>query len=469
MIVHYFILNVFLITVVTQAAVVDHEAPVFTYCPKDFVKDDLTCLEVRVTWQEPTATDNSGVAPSIISNRRSGGLFAVPSTSEVIYMATDAAGNTATCSFKITLKKKACPMYPPPKNGALACNYLGGDPTCAVMCKGAYDFDFNPPMLYYCNSGQWSFYSQPGISHSSQLPWPDCSNQVSSPSSLKSSGILYFFFNGDANDPKVQDAIKTNFISLMNSGLIPPPFCLSQPAKCNKDTAQMFAGAFIDQESPVFTYCPNDIVMDNSTTVEMRVYWQEPRVTDNSGVAPSVISNRRSEDLFAVPSTSEVIYTATDAAGNAATCSFRITLKKKACPMYPPPKNGALACNYIGGDPACAVMCNDAYDFVFNPQLLYYCSAGQWHFWSSPNLASQSQLPWPDCSDQVSPQSSLKSSGIPYIFFNGDANDPNVQDTIKTNFISLMTSQYVPPFFCLYKPAECNKDTAQVFAGAFTG
>ncbi len=69
-------------------------------------------------------------------------------------------------------------MYPPPKNGALACNYLGGDPTCAVMCKGAYDFDFNPPMLYYCYSGQWSFYSQPGISHSSQLPWPDCSSKL---------------------------------------------------------------------------------------------------------------------------------------------------------------------------------------------------------------------------------------------------------------------------------------------------
>ncbi|XP_078354999.1 hyalin-like [Oculina patagonica] len=106
MIVHYFILNVFLITIVTQAAVVDQEPPLITNCPKDFVKDDLTCLEVRVNWQQPTVTDNSGVAPSVTSNRHSGDLFAVPSTSEVIYTATDTAGNTATCSFKITLKSK---------------------------------------------------------------------------------------------------------------------------------------------------------------------------------------------------------------------------------------------------------------------------------------------------------------------------------------------------------------------------
>ncbi|KAL9973462.1 hypothetical protein ACROYT_G019927 [Oculina patagonica] len=53
-------------------------------------------------------------------------------------------------------------------------------------------------------------------------------------------------------------------------------------------------------------------------------------------------------------------------------------------------------------------------------------------------------------------------------FFNGDGNDPNVQATIKTNYISVMTSPYVPPFFCLFRPAECNQDTVQLYVGAST-
>ena len=78
----------------------------FTYCPDDIVIDDVTTDEIRVNWQEPTATDNSGVQPDLHSNRQSGEVFAVPSSSEILYTATDAAGNQATCSFRITLKRK---------------------------------------------------------------------------------------------------------------------------------------------------------------------------------------------------------------------------------------------------------------------------------------------------------------------------------------------------------------------------
>ena len=79
----------------------------------------------------------------------------------------------------------------------------------------------------------------------------------------------------------------------------------------------------------MFTYCPSDIAMDNVTTIDVSVNWQEPTVTDNSGVSPSVTSNRQSGSFFAVPGSYEVLYKATDASGNEATCSFRITLKRK--------------------------------------------------------------------------------------------------------------------------------------------
>ena len=48
-----------------------------------------------------------------------------------------------------------------------------------------------------------------------------------------------------------------------------------------------------DSEHPVFTFYPSDIFIDNATEVEMRIYWQQPTASDNSGVPPSLSSNRK--------------------------------------------------------------------------------------------------------------------------------------------------------------------------------
>ncbi|KAL9973466.1 hypothetical protein ACROYT_G019931 [Oculina patagonica] len=140
----------------------------------------------------------------------------------------------------------------------------------------------------------------------------------------------------------------------------------------------------------------------------------------------------------------------------------------KTCPLHEPPENGALACHNIGDYRSCVVMCNDKFDFVFNPPLMYFCSEGEWNFYSLPGAPYQPQLPWPDCSNPAKP-SYFKTIGFSHFFFNGDGNDPNVQAAIKANYISLMTNpSIVPPFFCLFRPAECNQDTVQLYVGAST-
>ena len=61
----------------------------------------------------------------------------------------------------------------------------------------------------------------------------------------------------------------------------------------------------------------------------------------------------------------------------------------------------------------------------------------------------------------------LEETKFPYYFFDGDANDPNVQAAIKTNYIDFMTkSNLVPPFFCSFKSTECNEGTVEVYAGS---
>ena len=66
-------------------------------------------------------------------------------------------------------------------------------------------------------------------------------------------------------------------------------------------------------------------------------------------------------------------------------------------------------------------------------------------------------------SDPANP--SVFKNKMSQFFFDGDANDPNVQAVIKTNYISLLAS-YVPPFFCASKPADCNVHTVEVFPGS---
>ena len=61
-----------------------------------------------------------------------------------------------------------------------------------------------------------------------------------------------------------------------------------------------------------------------------------------------------------------------------------------------------------------------------------------------------------------------KTLGNTYFFYNGDAIDPNVQAAIKTNFISLMTASYIPPFFCTLN-SNCREDNIDVYAGALKG
>ena len=79
----------------------------------------------------------------------------------------------------------------------------------------------------------------------------------------------------------------------------------------------------------MFTFCPGDILIDNATEVEMRIYWQQAYASDNSGVPPAIFSSRHAGDLFSVPGSYEIVYKAVDGSGNEATCSFRIILQSK--------------------------------------------------------------------------------------------------------------------------------------------
>jgi hypothetical protein len=87
----------------------DTEAPAFTFCPGDATvgTDDGACGAV-VSWVAPVAEDACGVT-SLTTTPASGSFFATGSTT-VIATASDAAGNSSTCTFTITVVDDEAPV-----------------------------------------------------------------------------------------------------------------------------------------------------------------------------------------------------------------------------------------------------------------------------------------------------------------------------------------------------------------------
>ena len=73
---------------------------------------------------------------------------------------------------------KSCPSLSPPQNGALVCTTHAHDSRkCAVFCQNGTDFEFNPPMLYNCETGHLELYLFPWQQYDQKLPGPNCSGK----------------------------------------------------------------------------------------------------------------------------------------------------------------------------------------------------------------------------------------------------------------------------------------------------
>ena len=84
-----------------------------------------------------------------------------------------------------------------------------------------------------------------------------------------------------------------------------------------------------DTIPPTITGCPEPLTLPadagSSTAIAT---WTEPTATDNSGISPTRLQTHRSGESFTVGQT-DVTYIFTDQAGNAATCSFTVTVTGK--------------------------------------------------------------------------------------------------------------------------------------------
>lgn len=85
----------------------DKERPRVASCPTD-IKKQTNKNEINVIWDYPVFQDNFDRPPVqlLISSNRNPGAFFPWGRYQVLYLATDRAGNKATCEFYVEVGRK---------------------------------------------------------------------------------------------------------------------------------------------------------------------------------------------------------------------------------------------------------------------------------------------------------------------------------------------------------------------------
>lgn len=258
--------------------VCDHQPPTIT-CPSDIAVMTSDCADTaRVSLSRPTASDNCTSMPLITRGVRSDnkGLDdPYPlGTTTITWAAVDEAGNVATCTSRVIVMPGPCVPCTVTCPANITVNTEPGQPDAAVS--------FSPRTSGNCN----------GLAISS----------------VPSSG------------------------SRFPIGTTPVNVTYSVPGKGAYSCS--FTVTVLDNQAPTIT-CPSAIsVTAGQCETSANVTVPQPMVSDNSGQAPTVTASRSDGAGLSDPypqGTTVVTFTATDAAGNSASCMVQVTVTPGPC------------------------------------------------------------------------------------------------------------------------------------------
>ncbi|XP_030830190.1 uncharacterized protein LOC588928 isoform X5 [Strongylocentrotus purpuratus] len=342
-------------TCIFFVVVTDNENPVISGCPTDqSVNTDSGRATAVVKWTPPTATDNSG-NQTLTSTDNPGDSFPIGNNT-VTYTSKDAAGNTDTCTFYISVTDNENPVIsgcPSDQN----VNTDNGNATAVVT--------WMPPTASD-NSGNQTLTS----SHNPEDPFPIGNTTVkytSTDAAGNTDTCIFFVIVTDNENPVIRgcptdQSVNTDrgnatavvtytaptatdnsgnmtLTSTNNPGDSFPignntVTYTSTDAVGNTDTCTFYISV-TDNENPVISGCPSDqnVNTDNGNATAV-VTWMRPTASDNSG-NQTLTSSHNPGDPFPIGNTT-VKYTSTDAAGKTDTCIFFVVVTDVELPTVSP-------------------------------------------------------------------------------------------------------------------------------------
>ncbi len=259
-----------------EVDVVDNTAPTIVGCSPvlDFSPSVESC-GAFVSWVEPTATDNcDGIVLYSSRSHAPNSLFPIGNTT-VVYVFTDGASNSSTCSFTVFVEDIAppivqlCPLNIVVDQEPNTCSAIVSwiPPTAIDLCSGIV--------------------TDITVSHAPNTSFPVGITEVT------------YVFKDDAENVAIcQFSITVRDITLPSFGTTCPP---------------------------------NVSVVTSASTCTGPATWIEPIVSDICGNV-NLTSDYASGDVFNLGSTT-VTYTAVDDSGNEATCAFGVTVVDDIAPI----------------------------------------------------------------------------------------------------------------------------------------
>ena len=331
-----------MLTIDGTVNVLDTIPPTIT-CPSPAPVDaPQGTLSASVNGLQPLAlTDNCGGIPTLMytqtgptngsGNGIADGIYN-SGTTTVIYTATDLNGNTATCSFQVVVNAET-PVILQLDTVDLGCSAVPAQVTVNLTVQNFIDIiglqfglNWDPAVL--------ELVLPVTIHYITQGPSPVFVNQTN--------GTLTFFGghpdwpdvpNGDSIMTMVFNVLDANALANTTLNFVAPFDALN--GSFLSLPVQTFNGAFVfnlDNVPPVVT-CPSDTVLvAPGTGCEATYIPVTPMATDDcSNIATITVAPDTT--LFYVGTPTNLVYTVTDEAGNASTCSILVTVIDTTAPQ----------------------------------------------------------------------------------------------------------------------------------------
>lgn len=365
-------------SVTTRSVAGDTQAPVFTCPGSQVLQAALGASTLVVNYTLPTATDNCGpvtVAP-MTGTPLPGSAFPIGTTS-LHFTATDAAGNVANCSWSIHVEANDAPTISCPADMTVGtslntCNALvsyavpvGNDaqdgPLTATLTSGSAPgtMALGEHVQVYTvvdgdgNAATCSF-SVTVIDDQAPVI-ANCPIDATIPIPANACIATYTFPVLSSDDNCTADTEATHRTWLMLDGSmvwtevtgqsdedlplgIHDLYEVHYDAQGNSDTCS-WSVTVVDDTAPVIT-CAGDItVTAASGACSASVTWTVPTAMDacSSPVNVTQLQGPANGSAFPVGSTTLIEYGATDAFGNAGSCSFNVVVTAPSAPVldYP--------------------------------------------------------------------------------------------------------------------------------------
>uniref|UniRef100_UPI00248FCC6E HYR domain-containing protein n=1 Tax=Aquimarina aggregata TaxID=1642818 RepID=UPI00248FCC6E len=342
--------------------VVDNQNPQIN-CPSNITQNSTIgiCGSV-VTYTPPTGSDNCPGSTTLqIAGLPSGATFPVGTTTNTFEI-TDAAGNSTTCSFDITITDIENPTIVNLPTNIIQNNDFDScgaivnwtEPTAADNCSGSSSiqtsgnsngsfFPIGDTVVTYTatdTSGNSINGSFTITINDTQAPIiQNCPSNISKPSNLGICSTMVSWTEPSATDncSNSGNIVWTKSHSPGDTfpvGTTTVTYIATDEAGNNSLTCS-FDILVEDLEAPVLSNCPIDITTNVDTgECFATVTWTEPNVNDNCTGSTDIIwvKSHNSGDTFPTGTTT-VTYTATDESGNnSAICSFIITVDDNEAP-----------------------------------------------------------------------------------------------------------------------------------------